>query len=286
MITIKSLGSTSVKIIYQAFLNAFSDYVEELSTSYEQFKYMIERRGCNLELSFGAFTDDRLVGFTLNAVGMWNQKLTAYDTGTGIIQEFRKKGIATQIFNEMLPLLRQQNISQYLLEVIRTNKAAFSLYQKAGFRVTREFNYYRSLLNELTFKNKEERNEHSLRILMKYDWEELKPFWDFNPSWQNSIDSITRKMKHFTFLGMFEKNYLLGYGIIENHSGDIPHFAISKNYRRKGLATALLKNLVGFSKNKSINVINTDADYKPFNQFAGSVNLTPGPGQYEMAMDL
>ena len=87
---------------------------------------MIERRGFNLDLSFGAFNKDQLVGFTLNGIGDWNGKLTAYDTGTGIIKEFRKKGVATKLFNESLPTLRENNISQYLLEVIRTNTSETS----------------------------------------------------------------------------------------------------------------------------------------------------------------
>lgn len=154
MIAIKPLSDTSIELIHQAFKNAFSDYVEPFTFTKRQLQYMIERRGCNLNLSFGAFDGSNLVGFTLNGIGDWNGKLTAYDTGTGVIKEYRKRGIATQIFDESLPILKANNIKQYLLEVIVSNTSAHDLYKKAGFTVVRNFNYYISEKIRLKLKMK------------------------------------------------------------------------------------------------------------------------------------
>ena len=113
MITIKTLSNTSIEAIHETFVKAFSDYVEPIDLTFQQLKYMTERRGFNADLSFGAFANDELVGFTLNGIDEWNGQLTAYDTGTGIIKEFRKKGIASRMFNESLPVLRESNVTQY-----------------------------------------------------------------------------------------------------------------------------------------------------------------------------
>ena len=91
MIEIKQLTDVSIEEIYTAFSNAFSDYVEPFDLTINQLKHMIERRGYNFHLSFGAFNGNDLVGLTLNGIGDWNGRLTAYDTGTGVIKEFRKK---------------------------------------------------------------------------------------------------------------------------------------------------------------------------------------------------
>ena len=142
MIVIKTLADTSFNEIHLCFAKAFDDYVEPFDLTIDQLIHMVERRGFNKELSFGAFYENKMVGFTLNGIGTWDNKLTAYDTGTGIIKDFRKQGIATRMFNESLPILRENEIEQYLLEVIKSNSSAVDLYKKAGFNVTREFEYY------------------------------------------------------------------------------------------------------------------------------------------------
>jgi len=286
MISIKSLSGVTLQDIHDAFVNAFSDYVEPFNLSYEQLKYMIERRGFDLELSFGAFNDDQLVGFTLNGIGSWNGELTAYDTGTGIIKEFRRKGIATNLFNESLPILRENNISQYLLEVIRTNKSAHELYRKAGFNVTREFDYFTSTKEKISIDKNKMNNNYPIKEIKKPNWELFKTFWDFIPSWQNSIDSINRKSEYFIILGLFDKDSVVGYGIIEKETGDIPQLSIDKRYRRNGLATTLFHNLLQYSETDKIKIINTPNTFFPFKNFAKSINLTAGFGQYEMLLKL
>lgn len=286
MISIKSLSGVTIQRIYDAFVNAFSDYVEPFNLSYEQLKYMIERRGFDLHLSFGAFNKDELVGFTLNGIGDWNGILTAYDTGTGIIKEFRKKGIATKLFNESLPILRENNISQYLLEVIRTNKSAYELYRKAGFDVTREFDYYISTKDKISINKNKLNKDFPIKEIKTPNWELFKTFWDFIPSWQNSIDSINRKLEYFIILGLFEKDSVVGYGIIEKETGDIPQLSIDKKYRRNGLATTLFYRLLQYSENDEIKIINTPNTFYPFKNFAKSINLTTGFGQYEMLLKL
>jgi ribosomal protein S18 acetylase RimI-like enzyme len=285
-ISIKQLGSIDVETVHEAHVKTFADYVEPFTLSFQQFKYMLERRGCNLDLSFGAFNNDELVGFILNGIGRWNGKLTAYDTGTGIIKTFRKKGIATKVFNESLPVLRDNNISQYLLEVIRTNTPAYDLYKKAGFEVTREFDYYISTKDKLEIKRSNLNDEFLLREIDDPDWDLFRTFWDFIPSWQNSIDSISRKFDYFKILGIFDNDNIVGYGVIEKETGDIPQLGIDKKHRRKGLCTTLLHRLLQHSESDEIKILNICASNVPFKKFAGSINLTPGFGQYEMLLKL
>jgi ribosomal protein S18 acetylase RimI-like enzyme len=247
---------------------------------------MLERRGYDLDLSFGAFNEGNLVGFTLNGIGNWNGKRTAYDVCTGVIKEFRKKGIATKILHKSIPVLREYGVSQYLLEVIRTNEPAVELYRKAGFKVTREFEYYFSSKSDINIRENRLNLDYIIKKMDQPDWEKFKSFWDFNPSWQNSIDSLNRKIHHFTILGIFANEDLLGYTMIENHTGDIPQLAIKQSHRRIGLATTLLKNILTYSETDKIKIINTVTNYKPFQKFTSSVKLNPGYGQYEMLLEL
>ena len=129
-------------------------------------------------------------------------------------------------------------------------------------------------------------NNFPVRILEKSDWSLFSSFWDFIPSWQNSIDSVNRKIEHFTVLGIFDDGNLVGYGIVEYHTGDISQISIQKSYRRNGLATTLLKHLLEYSESDKVRIINIDADDEPFKNFTKSMNLTPSIKQYEMILQI
>jgi ribosomal protein S18 acetylase RimI-like enzyme len=286
MIEIKTLENTSFKQIYDTVSDAFSDYVEPFDLTIDELKYMFERRGYDLNISFGAFDNSRLVGITINGIGNWNDRLTAYDSGTGIIKNYRKRGIARKMFGESLPVLRENGIDQYLLEVIKTNTGAYGLYKKAGFKVVRELDYFKIDINELKYNKLVVKPGFHFRIIEKPDWETYRSFWDFEPSWQNSIDSLNRKIDCLKILGMYEKSNLIGYGIIERHTGDIPQFAISRKYRRQGLGTSLFRVMINHSEISSLRIINSDSSYSPFKIFMNSMGINAGKGQYEMVMEL
>ncbi|MTI30855.1 GNAT family N-acetyltransferase [Xanthovirga aplysinae] len=286
MIKIKNLGNTPFEVIHRAFIDAFSDYQEPLQLSLEQLKNMVERRGCNLELSFGAFNNTQLVGFTLNGIDQWKKQLAAYDTGTGIIKDFQGNGIAKKIFQDSLPILKANNINQYLLEVLQTNTKAFQLYQKLGFDISNTFDYYIFSKEQLRNENRSTKQNFDIKEISNLDWKKLESFWDFNPSWQNSTSALLRKIDSFSILGVFEQGSIIGYGIIEKLSGDIPQLAIHPAYRRQGFGTALMQTLADFAKGEQLKMINVKSDDKPFKQFTKSLQLKPGGGQFEMTLQL
>ena len=284
MINIKQLTNIPIEIIHQAFSKAFADYEEPFDMTVHQLQYMIERRGFNPELSFGAFDNDELVGFTLNGIGMWNDELTAYDTGTGIVKAYRKQGIATQIFDESLPILKEHGIKQYLLEVIKTNTKAFDLYKKAGFEVLREFDYFVSPIELLNINFNQKTHHFKIEQMNEPQWELFSTFWDFYPSWQNSKDSVIKKLDSFKLSEIFDAEKIVGYGIIESHTGDIPQFAIATNYRRKGLGTALFKTFCDNTKSGILKIINTDIKDKGTKTFLENLGFKAGFGQFEMLL--
>ena len=44
MISIKKLNTISIETIYEVFVKAFADYVEPFNLTFQQLKYMSERR--------------------------------------------------------------------------------------------------------------------------------------------------------------------------------------------------------------------------------------------------
>jgi ribosomal protein S18 acetylase RimI-like enzyme len=285
-ISIKPLAGFRIDKLHTTFIKAFADYPVPVQLTVPELSYMLERRGCNLSLSFGAFDDDKLVGFTLNGIGNYNGELTAYDIGTGLIPEYRRKNIATEILKTSLPFLRKKNIAQYLLEVLQTNPSAYDLYKKEGFNVNRPFDCYVTPGINIRIRKNTLNDAFPITTIKQPDWDVLGSFWNFSPSWQNSVESIRRKIHHFTILGFSDAGHIIGYGIIENHTGDVPQIAINEAYRRNGLATTLVKKIMDHSKSDHLRIINASSDDAPFKYFAESINLNLSVRQYEMILEL
>ena len=76
-IEIKNLAGMDADTAVEAFEAAFADY--SVAFDRRQILAMLERRGFNAQLSFGAFSGGRLVAFTYNGVGMYRGVLTSYD---------------------------------------------------------------------------------------------------------------------------------------------------------------------------------------------------------------
>lgn len=282
---IKTLENLQFSEIHSAFNKAFADY--ELPPMKEsELKQMVYRRGFVPELSFGAFDGKDLVSLTLNGIGTWNGIKTAYDTGTGTIKEFRGQGLAKQIFTESIPVLKKAKISQYLLEVLQHNDKAVNLYKKQGFEVSREFYYYVEEKKNIKFSIKSNLNNLEIKNINNPNLKIAPSFWEFYPSWQNNNNSIQRRLADFKILGAYTSGKLVGYIVSELNTGDITQLAVDKNYRRKGIATKLLQNILPEIISKSLKFINTDIKDNSMYSFLNELNLKPIGKQYEMIKSL
>jgi len=276
---IKSLNNISFNIIYEGFSRAFAKY--EMQLNKEELLTMIRRRGFVAELSFGAFVNDKLVSFTFNGIGDYNGLKTAYDTGTGTIEEYRGQGLASKIFAFSVPFLKKQGITQYLLEVLQHNSKAVSVYSKAGFKVSREFNYFVEVQKNIKLYSKELSAEYSIKQT-ELNQKLMSDFFDFNPSWQNSFDAISRKQEDFNVIGAFKEHKLIGFCVFEPNSGDITQIAVNKEHRRNGIGTNLLKEALKSNLHDSVKLINSEIDCESINGFLKANSMLQKGKQFEM----
>jgi len=281
---IKTLKGVAFTEIHRAFTKAFIDY-EIPPMSIDQLEQMLSRRAFVLDLSLGAFENDEIVSFTFNGIGNWNGVLTAYDTGTATVKEFRGQGLARKIFNETVSVLKNEGITHYLLEVLQHNDKAVNLYKSMGFEVTREFDYFVADIDKLTlFKKASKKLEVKEMNLPSHI--DQSNFWDFDPSWQNSFDSIHRTPHKFAAYGAFMNDLIVGYAITEFDSGDITQLAVHKKYRRQGVGTELLTKLIKSYRVDSIKAINTDSLNLGIKSFFKSVGIDLSGKQFEMIKSL
>lgn len=281
---IKSLSKIDFGIIFSAFSQAFADY--EMQLNGEQLQTMLNRRGFNPDLSFAAFDKNEIVAFTLNGIGNFNGVATAYDTGTGTLKDYRGRGLATKIFNCSIPYLKEMGVKQYLLEVLQHNEKAVSVYKNIGFEITREFNYFIQKNEDINSRIKTSDISYSIKQICIDDFSTLSTFWDFNPSWQNGFESIKRGSKDFVSIGVFSENKLIGYCVFEPVSGDITQIAVDREYRRKGIGSLLLKEMLSLNKNDSVKIINTDTSCSSITGFLKSKNIEITGRQFEMIKEI
>ena len=282
---IRSLENIGFDALFEGFSNAFSDY--EIHFDKSEVQSMLSRRGYAPKLSFAAFDNGKIVAFTLNGIGMFNGIRTAYDTGTGTVKEYRGCGLAGEIFRYSLPFLRQAGISQYLLEVLQNNHKAITVYRRMQFDTTREFDCFKQSIANID-------NIHSfnqcanLRIgLIDVDTvRQAQTFCDFYPSWQNSIESIERGASDLTCIGAFDLYELVGFCVFDRKSGDLTQIAVKEEYRRQGIASRLLCEVIRQMCTHFVKVINVPSDNLSLPAFLKSKNIPLMNKQFEMVMDL
>lgn len=281
---LKTLDEIQFSDIHNAFTKGFIDYGLP-PMSIDQLNQMLTRRGFNPSLSIGAFADDELVSFTLNGIGQWQNKSTAYDTGTATIKAYRGQGLARKIFHETESVLKKAGISHYLLEVMQHNDKAVNLYKSMGFDVTREFDYSVSELKDLKFNSTPKSKVQITRIDLPAE-SLVDHFWDSKPSWQNTFDAIQRSPQNFTAYGAYLQNSLIGYAITELDSGDITQLAVHEKFRRQGVATELLKRIAEVLSGNSIKVINVESSNVIMMSFLRSIGMERSGQQFEMIKNL
>ena len=280
METIKSLETLSFECLFMAFSKAFRDY--EIQISREELSVMLSRRGFNSSLSFGVFEKDELIAFTLNGIGEFCGKKTAYDTGTGTLSEYRGRGLASKVFTESIPFLREAGVSQYLLEVLQHNTGAVSVYRKLGFTVSREFNYFTQQKALVSIPPKRLSSAFHIGTIDLKQKDELLHFCDFLPSWQNNFEAISRRPGDFIISGAYKGSKIVGYCVFEANSGDITQIAIAKDHRRQGIASVLLSEVLKQNKHSQVKAINTETTCENITAFFNSCNIPLKGKQFEM----
>ncbi len=256
MLSYRLLNNADFSSLYECFLEAFSDYQVDMQISEQGFAQRLARDGVKLDLSVGAFDDDRMIGFYINAPGDWQGKQTVYDEGTGVIPHYRKRGVAQDAFAFMVSKLKERAVSQYLLEVLTSNERAVALYLKLGFVEVRRFAVFRS---QQALAPLEELTGVEIRRLEEPDWKLFQSFWDGYPSWQNSIAAADRIPNDRTIMGAYVDGTCVGYGVVFKPVANLMQLAVAPAYRRKGIGSRILRAL---SDPETLKVNNIDEELK------------------------
>ncbi|MGL5755452.1 MAG: GNAT family N-acetyltransferase [Paraclostridium sp.] len=284
MINYSTLENVSVDKLHNTFVEAFSDYEVKIDIPILKLQQNLKKIGYVEKASICAVDKDKLVGLLLNGIRQWDGKLTAYDAGTGVIKEYRNKSISSNMFLNAVQLLKEMEVEQCLLEVIQSNASAVHLYKKQGFEVSREFECFN--LDKKLFTYTPKHKVQHIDLIDDSDWIELTKFWDFKPSWQNSIDSINALSDTFIYSIVSINDIIVGYGIIDKKTGVIPQIAVDKKYRGRGIGTSIFADLLIRTESDNISIVNVDSQCIHMKDLLLNLGFKQILKQYEMVFKL
>ncbi|PIQ21447.1 MAG: GNAT family N-acetyltransferase [Cytophagales bacterium CG18_big_fil_WC_8_21_14_2_50_42_9] len=136
---VKNLSDISFEIILDCFLKAFENYFVKMPADKDYYKRRWKAAKVDFNCSYGMFDGEKMVGFIIHAIDKRNGELTAFNTGTGVIPEYRGKKIVKSIYEYAFKDLAEKGIEKSVLEVITKNDLAVSLYRGIGFNICKEY---------------------------------------------------------------------------------------------------------------------------------------------------
>ncbi len=275
---IKTLENTSLADLTAAFNEAFSDYIIPFQWTEEIAARKFKGDNIDLSLSPGFFVDGKLCGFIFHCIGKREGKPIVWNGGTGVVPTQRGKGLTTQLYNYIIPMLRNKGFDRTVLEVIEGNDPAIHVYKKNGFEQTRKLDCYKG---ELTDENGPD--DLDFKMIDQIDWSVLETCRSWEPTFQNSNQKINILRDSMRVIGAFEKDKLLGYIIFDENSkdGNIFQFAVKESQRKRGIGKSLFAKAAD-GKSVPLKIINVDAGDQSSHDFFIKNGFQKTVSQFEM----
>ncbi len=277
---IKTLENVNNADILKVFNRSFSDYFIPFKLTKEQLVSKMLADKTDLTLSVGVFKEGKLIAFILHGFDIINGQKVIYNGGTGVIPEERGLGLTKQMYQFILPYINERGIHKLILEVINENIQAIKSYKKSGFKIKRELVCYNGIA-KTAYLNK----SIEIKNLQNYQWSLMETFWDVLPTWQNSNNVLDELKQNNCSLGAYNENRLIGYVIYNPTNKRIQQIAIHKDFRKKGIASTLLFELIKKYGN-SLSIINVDKKSIEANNFLKKIGLEKSLEQIEMELIL
>ena len=278
------LTAKEFKSIHNTFVSAFSDYVVKFELTERQFQNHVTLNAVELEKSVGCTVGGELAGVSLNGFGVWEGRRTVYDAGTGVLPQFRRRGISRAMFEWMIPMFAGEGYQQFLLEVIRRNEPAVKLYEQLGFRTTRELLLLES--ERPVTMDRPIPDDIEIREIHRHESIPFTLFWDGRPSWQNSVEAVERSLKVKRLFGAFAGGECIGYIVFSAGVGRLAQLAVHRDHRRQGIGTRLLLEMQKESTDPKLQVINLDESMTESVLFFQNRGFRKVFGQFEMKKEL
>lgn len=275
----KTLANVELDELLAVFNLSFSDYIIPFHLTKEILAAKIIAEKLDMNISVGAFEDGKLVSFILQSEKLENGQKIIYNGGTGVVPESRGKGLVRKMYNFIIPVLKERGAEVLLLEVIEGNAAAIRAYENLGFTIVRKLLCFRGNINS------EEKNSLvTIKEMENFQWENLRSFWDIEPSWQGSVYVLNPIPENYQALGAYSDENLVGYIIYNPGARRVLQIAVHKDYRRKGIGSGLF---TAIADGQPVAINNVDDSSKETDLFLDKkIGLQNWLSQFEMTSSI
>ncbi|KAA1242453.1 GNAT family N-acetyltransferase [Aquimarina sp. RZ0] len=269
---IKKLNQIDFSILMECFLKAFENYFVKMPTGHNYYKERWQMAGVRLDLSYGMFDNNKLTSFIINAIGKRNGNLVAFNTGAGVLPEYRGKRIVNSIYQFAIPDLQKNGISECRLEVIKDNIRAIKVYKSIGFSITKHYKCYGG---DITLKTRI--SDYKLKKVDShyFEWNTLQ---QNTYSWDNHYTTVTKgNYEYYVVLVDGEAD---SYFIINPENGYLAQFNILGNTSSSWIRLfTSIKSVSG-----TIKINNVDKKLTEKNNALEEVGIKNTIDQYEMEL--
>lgn len=274
ILVIRKLDTTEFDTICDCFLKSFENYYVKVPTDKNYYKNRWKLAKVDFNLSYGMFKNEKLVGFVLNGIDKRNGQKTAFNTGTGVLPEYRGNRIVKSIYDFAIPDLKANGIKKCSLEVIVENTKAIKSYQSIGFAICKTFNCFSGEIKLFSDKK--------IKITKvdykAFDWEKL-PNQDLY-SWDFNFEVI--KNGDYNYYQIKIDNLLESFFVINPKNKYLAQFEVLKE--SDGSWKRLFQGIKEVSD--SVKIINVDTRLNKKIDLINSIGLSNTVNQYEMEMNL
>ncbi len=248
MLEIKTLDKIPLGLLHKCIVEVMGNNPNASKMTPETVMRMNTMRGVEYRSSICAMDGGRMAAFILNSTGMWENKKTAYNVGTGVIPKYRGTQLSQELMIKVKELLKKHSFQAYMLDVLSSNEKAREVYRGIGFAETRNLmtmflsgrplSVVRQTI-EVQEANKERWVE--MRSIMLSDQSVM-------PSWLNSWDIFFRMPEVYTvcYATIFEE--VAGIAVFTAASGEIHQLWVKSQLLNSGIGSALMAYIAEHSK--------------------------------------
>jgi len=271
--TIKTLDTVPFDTLIQCFFKSFENYYVQMPQDKEYFKNRWEAANVKYDLSFGMFDGDKLVGFIIHAIDNRNGELISYNSGTGVIPEYRGKKIVKSIYDYALNELSVKEIKKHTLEVITENEVAIKAYKGVGFNICKKYLCFSGDL----------KLEYDVAISLKkvdhnyFNWNSMNNQQYY--SWDNHYQSLEKA--DFDYYLVLKNDMVQSYFVINAENGYLAQFDLIKDDATWSDLFVGIQNV-----NQTIRMNNVDDRLVEKVDFLNKIGLENTINQYEMEYTL
>ncbi|GJM34513.1 MAG: hypothetical protein DHS20C18_35140 [Saprospiraceae bacterium] len=283
MIEIRTLEGVSPEQLADTFNRAFTGYFVPIQMTEALVRDKMLSEQTRLAYSAGAFYGSQLVGMLLQGKGHYDGADCAYNGGTGVFPEFRGQNLTARMYEFLLPRLQESGVQKCLLEVITENAQAIHVYQKIGFKINRQFDCFRGLVNApkqaISSAYYVRVNPHEL------PWHIFSNFGNALPSWPYTLEAAQRILHLLSSVTIYQENECIAFGLINKSTGRIFQFGVHPDHRRKGIGYHLFHQLSQLTT-RGLSILNIDSTDQATILFLRHIGFEKYIGQYEMQWEL